>query len=303
MILIVKKARVTRKGSDLIVETSKGRTEYSTLDLDLLVIVGNEVVIDSGTLLFLSSINAPVLIHGRRFDVVLVPPFLTTISEVRKAQYTISESFALLLAKSFIEGKIKGMYNLIKYFSYIRKIDNIVDPPSLDDIKKVNDIDSLRLVEAELSKRMWEGLRSFLPADFPGRKPRGEDFVNKSIDYVYSLIYAICTHAIIAAGLDPYYGFMHKNYPGRVSLTYDFSEMFKPFAIHVVISTVNKFSIGLDKRGYLDSKSLVVLTRNFYEMLIKRKLRSAIYAKANELRKSIVEFKSFSPYVYKPKVT
>jgi len=303
MILIVKNARVTKKGSDLIIESSKRRAEYSTLDLDLLVIVGNEVTIDSGTLLFLSSINAPVLVHGKKYDVVLVPPFLTSISEVRKAQYTISDSFALLLAKSFIEGKVKGMYNLIKYFSYARKTENVVDPPDVDDIKKVSDIDSLRLVEAEQSKRMWEGLKGFLPSDFPGRKPRGEDFVNRSLDYAYSLIYAMCTHALIASGLDPYYGFMHKNYPGRVSLTYDFSEMFKPFAIHVVISTVNKFSINVDKKGYLDSKSLSVLTRNFYEMLIKRKMRGIIYAKANELRKSIVEFKSFSPYVYKPLTT
>jgi len=303
MILIVKNARVTKKGSDLIIESSKRRTEYSTLDLDLLVIVGNEVTIDSGTLLFLSSINTPVLLHGKKYDVVLVPPFLTTISEVRKAQYTISDSFALLLAKSFIEGKVKGMYNLIKYFSYVRKNENVVDPPDVDDIKKVNDIGSLRLVEAEQSKKMWEGLKGFLPPDFSGRKPRGEDFVNRSLDYAYSLIYAMSTHALIAAGLDPYYGFMHKNYPGRVSLTYDFSEMFKPFAIHVVISTVNKFSINVDKKGYLDSKSLTVLTRNFYEMLIKRKMRGIIYAKANELRKSIVEFKSLSPYVYKPLTT
>ena len=299
MILIVKKAKITRKGSDLIIETSKGKAEYSTLDLDLLVIVGSEVVIDSGTLLFLSSINAPVLIHGKKYDVVLVPPFLTTISEVRKAQYTAPESFILLITKSFIEGKIKGMYNLVKYFSYLRKADPI-DPPNLEKIKGANDIDSLRLAEAELSKKMWEGLKKFLPSDFPGRKPRGEDCINRSIDYVYSLVYALSTHALISAGLDPYYGFMHKNQPGRVSLTYDFSEMFKPFAIHVVISTVNRFSVSLDRRGYLDSKSLTILTRNFYEMLIKRKLRGAIYAKANELRKSIVEFKSYSPYVYKP---
>ncbi|AWR98122.1 hypothetical protein DFR86_11635 [Acidianus sulfidivorans JP7] len=102
MILIVKKAKVARKGSDLIVESSKGVREFSTLDLDMLVIVGSEVTIDTGTLLFLSSINAPVLIHGKKYDVVLVPPFLTSISEIRKAQYGITDSQALHIAKSFI---------------------------------------------------------------------------------------------------------------------------------------------------------------------------------------------------------
>ncbi|MCH4816224.1 MAG: CRISPR-associated endonuclease Cas1 [Saccharolobus sp.] len=299
MILIVKKARVTRKGSDLIVESSKGVREFSTLDLDMLVIVGSEVVIDSGTLLFLSSINAPVLIHGKRYDVVLVPPFLTSISEIRKAQYNISDSQGLFIARSFIEGKIKGMYNVAKYFSYIHKVD--ISNVGVSKINEVKDIDSLRLVEAELSKDMWEELRKFLPKEFPGRKPRNEDPINRSIDYVYSLIYGLCTHALLSAGLDPYYGFMHRNYPGRVSLTYDFSEMFKPFAVHVVISSVNKFSIDIDRKGYLESKSLVTITRNFYEMMSKRKLRGVIYGKANELKKSIVEFKAFSPYIYKPK--
>lgn len=299
MILIVKRAKITRKGSDLIVETSKGVKEFSTLDLDMLVVVGSEVVIDSGTLLFLSSINAPVLIHGKKYDVVLVPPFLTSISEVRKAQYNISDSQGLFIARSFIEGKIKGMYNVAKYFSYIHQVD--ISNVDVRKINEVEDISSLRLVEAELSKEMWEQLRKFLPKEFMGRKPRSGDPINRSIDYVYSLIYGICTHALMSAGLDPYYGFMHKNYPGRTSLTYDFSEMFKPFGIHVVISSVNKFSINIDRKGYLDSKSLTTITRNFYELMAKKKLRGVIYAKANELKKSIVEFKAFSPYVYKPK--
>ncbi|QIW22846.1 CRISPR-associated endonuclease Cas1 [Sulfolobus sp. S-194] len=300
MILIVKKAKVYKKGSNIVVETSRGITEYSTLDLDLLVIIGNEVEIDSGTLLFLSSINAPVLIHGKKYDVTLVPPFLNSISSIRRAQYTVSDTFMLNVAKSFITGKIKGMVNLTKYFSYIRGIEINMDI-DMEKINKAADVDSLRVAEAELSKKIWEKLRNFLPSDFPGRKPRGEDVTNRTIDYAYSLAYSMITHAIMSAGLDPYYGFMHKNMPGRYSLTYDFSEMFKPFCVHVVISTVNKYSLGLDKRGYLDSKSLTIITKNFYEMMMKKKIRSAIYTKANELRKSIVEFKAFAPYIYKPK--
>ncbi|WP_338602935.1 CRISPR-associated endonuclease Cas1 [Sulfolobus tengchongensis] len=301
MILIVKKSKITRKGSDIVITTSKGQRQFSTLDLDLLVIIGSEVELDSGTLLFLSSINAPVLIHGKKTDVVLVPPFLTSISSIRKSQYTISDSFALLVAKRFIEGKIKGMINVAKHFAYLNKV-SLDSVPSTEKIDSAKDVDELRVIEAELSRKMWEELRKFLPSDFPGRKPRNDDVINRAIDYVYSLVYSICTHALVSVGLDPFYGLMHSNSPGKYSLTYDFSEMFKPFAIHVVITTIRKgFPISLDKRGYLNSSSLTILTKNFYEMMIKRKIRGVVYVKANELKKSIMEYKSFTPYIYRPK--
>lgn len=301
MILLVKKAKLSKKGSDIVVTTSKGQKTYSSLDLDLLVIIGNEVEIDSGTLIFLSSLNATVLIHGKKSDVVLVPPFLSTISSVRRAQYTMSDSFSLLLAKKFIEGKIRGMINLMKHFAYLNKL-NVSTIPDLTKINSALNIDELRVVEAELSKEGWEELRKFFPKDFPGRKPRNDDVANRAIDYVYSLLYSLCTHALISSGLDPFYGVMHSNQPGKYSLTYDFSEMFKPFGVHVVLTTIRKgVSLSLDKRGYLNSSSLVSLTKNFYDMMIKRKIRALIYAKANELKKAIVEYKSFVPYVYKPK--
>lgn len=173
--------------------------------------------------------------------------------------------------------------------------------PDIKEIDSANNIDELRLKEAELSKIAWEELKKYLPKDFSGRKPRNEDPINRSIDYLYSLIYALCTHALISVGLDPFYGFMHTNGPGKYALTYDFSEMFKPFAIHVLLTTIRRgTSITLDKKNYLTSFSLTIFTKNFYEMLLKRKIRAIIYLKANELKKSIVEYKAFNPYVYKP---
>ncbi len=302
-ILVIKNAKVTRKGSDLFITWKNKSLTVSTLDLELIVIIGSNVEIDTGSILFLSSLNIPVLIHGKNSDVVLVKPYLNSLVEVRRKFYTLSDSMKLLLAKEFIQGKILGMVSVAKYFSYLTKIDvNTLDVKGID---KANNVDELRIIEAELSKKAWDELKKFLPESFPGRKPRNPDEVNRALDYAYSLIYALSTHALIAAGLDPYAGFMHSEQPGRTALTYDFSEMFKPVAIHSVIAVSRRRRLTLDSSGYLSKDSATIITKHLYQLLHKGKktVRRAIYRKANEVKDFVGKGIYFEPYVYRPKAS
>ncbi|WP_252900770.1 CRISPR-associated endonuclease Cas1 [Vulcanisaeta sp. JCM 14467] len=167
MILIVKNANIRRKGSDLIINWGDNMVrQVSTLDLELLIIVGNNVSLSSEVINFLSSLNIPILIHGRRTDTILVTPFTNTISEIRRKYYALDEDSRLLLARKFIEGKIRGILNVAKYFSYIDKV--VVN--EFEVRLKARDRKSLILEEAELSKMAWEELRKFMPKEFPGRK-------------------------------------------------------------------------------------------------------------------------------------
>ncbi|MCH1772195.1 CRISPR-associated endonuclease Cas1 [Metallosphaera sp. D4-4] len=268
-------------------------TEISTHELELLIIIGSNVVFSSSVLLFLSSVSVPVIINGKTHDSILVSPFLNTISEIRQKQYLMNDHDKLYLAKKFIEGKILSMNNLMKYLSYLRKIE--INPVKIN-FDGVSDIDTLRMREAEMSKKAWEEISKFFE-NFSGRKPRNNDPINRAIDYAYSIVYGLCTHALIAVGFDPYFGVMHKNMAGRVSLTYDFSEMFKPIGIHAVFATKN---LTLDNKGYLAKDSALTLTKHLYEIIIKKKVKIAIYRKANELRKFVTENKDFTPYAYKP---
>ena len=251
MLLIVKNAAIRRRGSDLLISWDSSSKQVSTLDLEMVVIVGNNVEMSSEVINFLSSLNIPVLIHGKRADAVLVTPFVNTIAEIRRKLYALDEDSRVLLAKRFIEGKVRGMINVAKYFSYIDK----TQVREIDVRLSARDRKSLILEEAALSREAWEELKKFLPS-FEGRKPRGEDPINRAIDYAYSIIYALSTHALIAAGLDPYYGLLHANQPRRPSLVYDFSEMFKPVAIHAVIAVARRSRLSLDSEGYLNKDGL-----------------------------------------------
>jgi len=329
MILVVKGvARISKKGSTIMISMprrdSQGnltRETYSVplLDLELLIIVGPRVRLSSGVALMLSEAGVPILIHGRRGNCFLMSPFNVRIAEARRRLYRMSDnlSWRIHIGKAFVEGKLLGLANVIRYLTYKdvekgRSVRWILE--EINEIEKlrkaeagsVGDVEGLRLYEAKWSKKLWELLVALVPDEygFTGRDPRGKDPVNSAISYAYAIIYGLCTHALIASGLDPYVGIIHSERAGRTSLTYDFSEMFKPMAVHAVVVASRNAKLGVDGAGYLTKKSLEVVTRSMYRVL-KRKHRSwrytargEIYAKAWELRQNVEKGLRFKPFIY-----
>jgi CRISPR-associated protein Cas1 len=64
---------------------------------------------------------------------------------------------------------------------------------------------------------------------FRGRNRRPpRDPVNATLSLGYTLLYHAALEAILAAGLEPTYGFLHEPSPGRASLACDLMEPFRP---------------------------------------------------------------------------
>lgn len=334
MILVIKGvARISKRGSTVVIsvpslDKDKQKPQYKTLsvpllDLELVVIVGSRVGISSGVLLMLSEANVPVLIHSRTANAYLMNPFDVRIAEVRRRLYRAVENpvWRISVGKVFISGKIRGMINVARYFAYkerergvdVSRLLGILASYSREFEEEISSsastIDDLRRVEALWSKKLWEMLSGFVPKDygFSGRNPRSRDPVNSALNYGYAIIYTLCTHALIAAGLDPYAGIIHTERAGRTSLTYDFSEMFKPVAIHATLTASRVSRLDLDKEGYLSKNSLEVLTKEVYRCLKRTRrgwkysVRGEIYAKAIELRQNIEKGSKFEPFVYQVK--
>ena len=331
MILIVKGvAKVSKRGSTLVIHVPKkdkvntGKITWEKqsiplLDLELLIVVGSRVRISSGAVLMLSEANIPILIHGRRSNSFLINPFHVRIAEARRKLYGMSEnpSWRALIGSAFIEGKITGLANLVRYLAYkdIEKGRNtkwilreVVDIESQrkEELNCIRDITRLRLYEAKWSKKLWELIVTFIPSEyrFTGRDPKSKDPINSAVSYAYAIIYGLCTHALIASGLDPYVGLVHTERAGRTSLTYDFSEMFKPVAVHAVTVASRLAKLTIDKNGYLTKGSLESVTRHVYRALRRKHrnwrytVRGEIYAKAWELRQNIEKGITFKPFIY-----
>jgi len=335
VILIVKHGAIIRKrGSTLVVSKivkskdseNEEKSKYETvtvplIDIEMLVIVGSRVRLSSGVILMLSLAQIPIIVHSRRADSIIYTPFYVRIADVRRRFYKLLENYnwKCAIASAFVRGKIKGMLNIARYFTYkaIEKGNAGKYKEYLDVLKQydkevvlelscVERLEDIRSLESVWSKRLWELIKLFIPKgyEFTGREPKAKDPINSAISFTYAIIYGLCTHALIAAGLDPYAGILHAERAGRTSLTYDFSEMFKPVAIHAVLVSSRIADLNVGRDGYLTSSSLRTVTKILYKTLRRRHrswrytVRGEIYAKAWELRQNIEKATKFHPFIY-----
>ena len=325
-ILIVEgTAKVYRKSGNLALIDKEGNImEIALPDLELVVIVGERVLVTSSAIITLLSQGIPIVffsgrsdIYGVLFDIIQIGT--TSIREIQY-RYFSNNFFRLKYAKPIIVSKLKGLYNVLRYeYKYhkdrLSKEDyehikyNILETIEL--IVKVNDINELRTLEAQGSKYFWNAIVNFIPDeyDFTGRKPRKGDVINSAIDFLYAVLYGIMTKAIVTNGLDPFYGLIHVLKSGRLSLTYDLSEIFKPIVLHAIIQASRKARLRTFRGSrLLKPRTIEILTKYFYYRLSKEsekryKRKSIWYLPLMEVRNfknAIMKEINYKPYVYNP---
>ncbi len=317
-------ARLGKQGYILVVRTPRrdektGKKTYRVkeriplIDLEMLVVVGSHVSISTGLLLALAKAGIPVLIHGREAEAMMHTPFLQATADARIAQVKALETqTALEIAKQFIEAKTRGLANLANYLAQRSQGDTSAPRTLRQEARKripaAKNPRELLSVEAELTKKAWNMLRQYIPQEygFTARNPHAGDPINSAINYTYAILYTLATHALTAAGLDPHIGFLHTNRPARKSLVYDYTEQFKPLAVHAVITAARKHHLQTSEDGYLTADSLEKVTRTIH-ILLKRKPtgrtqtnRAYIYTKAWELRNTLTKATKYTPYIYNP---
>ncbi len=286
--------------------------EVPVSDIDMLVIVGRGVSLSSSVLLILSRLDAVTVIHDASSDAFVYKPFSVTIPSTRYNQYRASynREMGLYYARTMIESKLRGLWNLSKYY-YSKKL--IQDPgdecfnKNIEEARRSGGVDELMRIEAEGSKCFWIRITPlFKDLGFPGRKPRNRDVVNRALDYGYAVLYGLILHALVSAGLDPYAGFMHTVRSGRPSLVYDFSEQYKPFIIHTVLSAARRLkNPEITGEGLLDPSSISYISKTIHGWLNRRRrsigmsVRKNIYIKSHDLANSLRMGTAYNGFVYR----
>jgi len=324
-ILIVEgTAKVFKKSGNIAVIDKEGNeVEVPLPDLELIVVVGERSQITSSAMLTLISQGVPFVVVSGRVDTygVLFDVIQVGTVGIRSAQYRCFEDdyCRLKYAKPVIASKLEGMYNVLKYeYKYHKAVSEDVYNHTkygilevLENVKKAKDVVELRMLEAEGSKYFWNVATSFIPEKygFIGRKPRKGDVINSAIDFTYAVLYGIVTKGIVVSGLDPFYSCIHTLKSGRISLTYDLSEMFKPIAIHTVIQISRKANLTTFKNSrLLKPKTIEVLVRHLYHRLSKesKKIygRKSIWhlpvREINKFKEALIKQLEYVPYVYSP---
>ncbi|MEM1830841.1 MAG: CRISPR-associated endonuclease Cas1 [Desulfurococcaceae archaeon] len=316
-------AKIYRREGNIAVSDKEGNNmEVSIPDLEMVVVVGERVLVTSSALITLLSNGIPVVFLSGKLDTygVLYDVIQIGTVNIRDVQYRCfsDESCKTKYAKPLIYSKIRGLYNVLRYeYKYYRNLmwnyedTKIRIMEVMDSIEESNDLDELRKLEAIGSKYFWSVAINLIPSEygFTGREPRKGDVINSSIDFLYAILYGVVTKAIVTTGLDPFYGIIHVLRSGRLSLTYDLSEMLKPLAIHSIIQASRKGRLRtLRGSRMLTSRTIEILIKHLYSRLSREseKLynRKSIWIlpirEVARFKDSILKRFNYEAYIYDP---
>ena len=242
--------------------------EISSVPLERVqaVMVHGNVDLSSGLLRELLWRRVPVAWCSSRGRLVgLAISTASPNGAARVSQHVASHEGRIDLVREMIGAKISNQATLLRRHGHspecVRRLRMLA--------RAVKDADGVPTIfgrEGTAAGEYFSGFQTMLSstvedfaADFPGRVGRGAtDRLNVCLNYVYGMLLADVTRAVVACGLDPHAGFMHSSSRNKPALALDLMEEFRPVvADSVVLGAVNNREVR--ERDFADLKGSVRL--------------------------------------------
>jgi len=252
-------ARAGKSGDALIV--SKGTAtlgEFPLKDVSQLVLCGN-IGVTAQCLHLLCEHGIPTvhLSRGHWFYGITSGIGLRNAYD-RAAQFAVAadDGRRLAIARSFVRAKTQNQR------TFLRRNCSIPMDEALEDMRRLGtridactDTDELMGMEGAIAAiyfANWsvlitegEARDAFSPESRNRRPPR--DPVNALLSFGYALLAKEATIALLAEGLDPYWGFLHRPRHGRPALALDLMEEFRPLIVDsAVLTTINTGMVSIE---------------------------------------------------------
>lgn len=222
----------------------------------------------------------------------------------RKQSALYDTSFALELSKEIINAKLKNQFVVLKRYERSKKI-NVQDCTKMllicmKKCESVKTISELIGYEGQGAKYYFEGLsRCVEPIfRFKGRSKRPpKDEFNSMLSLGYSVLMNELYGAIELKGLNPYFGFLHRDNENHPTLASDMMEEWRAVLIDsVVMSMINGHEISkddfvsdIDEPGYYLTKEGLKRFLNKIEKKFQTEVRYLDYVEhAVSFRRAIV---------------
>ena len=181
---------------------------------------------------------------------------------LRKTQYRISDSEeqSCRIARNFIYGKLYNSRQVLE--RTMRDHGNVINGEAFEKASaemyrymkasiEETDLDTLRGMEGTAAEIYFAQFDSMILRNkdsfyFHGRNRRPPlDNVNALLSFVYMLLANQCASALESVGLDSFVGFMHRDRPGRKSLSLDLMEELRPcMADRFVLTLINNQAVS-----------------------------------------------------------
>lgn len=245
-------ATVGKSANTLLVRTRGGEVErFRLIDVSQLVLCGN-VQVSTQTLHLLCEAGIPVVYLSRGFWFYGVAQGMNLRNAYdRAAQFAVAADpvRSLQFAKEAVLAKASNQRTLLRR--------NAADLPervadefaqALRDIEAAASVETLLGCEGNAAAIYFRHFARMLrPRDLPTewdfatrnrRPPR--DPINALLSFAYALLTKELTVALLAEGLDPWWGLYHRPRHGRPSMALDLMEEFRPLlADSAVLSAIN----------------------------------------------------------------
>ena len=309
-------AVVKTRGYLVIVRDPRTKEEEKIpiITIKTMIILGKSVALTTAVLDKLLQQKIPIILVTRDTTALIESPHLTTNPEIRWKQYHYLSNTLnkILLARKLIESKIRGYASVARYHARhtpqhaetLRQAAQAAEQ-KIQELENAKTPQEIMNIEAQASQEIWKALRQtklaqYQPTGFNGRNPRSKDPINQSLNYLHAILYSIAYRALIASGLDPHLGILHREGYGKTPMVYDYTEQFKPIALHTLITASTKTKLKLNRTGLLTRKTIEQITRQLYKNLNKGQPppHKQIYTKAWELRNTIKTNTIYKPYIY-----
>ncbi|HBT25680.1 MAG TPA: hypothetical protein DEA58_03170 [Pseudothermotoga sp.] len=213
--------------------------------ISALHLMGN-VQISTQAMKLLTSNSIPVVFSDilGRYWFVCHSGFSKNIPlRIKQLQLTQDEKKKIEISKRIIEGKIKNQLYVLKKKNLTTKQDSRAILSMLKDLDRCKSIDELMGIEGQVASLYFDKISKKLDPkwEFNGRNRRpSKDPINALLSFGYSILHNVVLSAIMATGLDPFIGVLHKEHYGRTSLALDIMEEFRPIIIDLeVLSMIN----------------------------------------------------------------
>ncbi|MCR4436993.1 MAG: type I-B CRISPR-associated endonuclease Cas1b [Clostridiales bacterium] len=165
---------------------------------------------------------------------------------LKQAEYYLDEAKRRFLAYRFVEGSVKNILQVLKYYA-ARGKDNIHE--TIESIERLlgtadpgMEIEKLMAVEGNIRETYYGAFDSILDDPEFGFEKRTKrppkNYLNTLISFGNSLLYTAVLSEIYNTHLDPRIGYLHSTNNRRFTLNLDAAEIFKPILVDRVIFTL-----------------------------------------------------------------
>jgi CRISPR-associated protein Cas1 len=215
----------------------------------------------------------------------LISPESTSPEKQRlQVNKTGDDKFRLAITKQIVTSKIRNQMCLVR--AYCGEIDVTAELEQMQySIEMLYFADAVNVsvgYEGNAAKAYFSALAKLVPKnfEFQGRSTRPpKDAFNSMISFGYSILYKHITGVVERCGLNPYFGFMHEDREGHMSLVSDLIEQWRAIIVDDTVMQVilhdevtpDLFEPGANGGVYISREALRTISQALGEKIIKAK--------------------------------